>query len=95
MDLVLNLDGAAVNIDVAVVSALTTQYELQRTRAKHDGHPSSAEAARKRTRYPNHDVLPFIVEDFGRPGLHAVSLIRTLATHYTDKSTSEAATHMW
>ena len=93
IDLILALEGDTLNIDVAIVSPLTTQPDLQRTRAKHDGHPSKAEATRKRTRYPNHNVLPFIIEDHGRPGQDTITLIRTLATKYPDLTTSEAATH--
>ena len=95
MDLALNLDGETLNIDVAIVSAYTTQPDLQHTRARHDGHPSKAEATRKQSRYPTHNVLPFIMEDLGRPGKHALSLVRTLASYHPDKTPSEAATHMW
>ena len=95
MDLVLTLDGTVYHVDVAIVSTLTTQPELQRTRAKYDCHAANAMTSKKKTRYPNQQVLPFVLEDFGRASKSAISLIRALATYHPDMTPSQASAHLW
>ena len=95
MDLILALVGAVIRVDVAIVSTLTTQSDLQRTRAKYDCHAANAMISRKQTRYPNQQVLPFVLEDFGRASKPAISLIRTLSTYHPDLTPSQASAHLW
>ena len=95
IDLVLSLSAAETNIDVAIVAACTVQQALLKTRAKHDGHAARHAAARKKDRYPNLRVLPFVLEDFGRPGREAIGLVRALAAMDNEATASESATHLW
>ena len=95
IDLIVQIAGAETHVDVAVVSPLTSQHDLIKTRARHDGHAAIQTANRKRNRYPNLGVLPFVIEDYGRPGKEAIGLVRTLAAADADTTHSQAATHIW
>ena len=59
IDLVVQVSGADTHMDVAMVSPLTAQRDLLKTRAKRDGHAALQTANRKRNRYPELGVLPF------------------------------------
>ena len=88
-------DGVEHKIDVTVVSAHSVNSTTRHSRARYDGHAAGAAENRKRRRYPDHDVLPFVLEDLGRPGKQAVALVRALATYSTERTVSAAATYIW
>ncbi len=95
IDIVVAISGSDTHVDVAVVTPLSRQQDLLTTRGRHDGHAASKAAARKRARYPHIGVLPFVIEDFGRPGKDALGFVRTLAAMDLERTPSEAATHLW
>ena len=95
IDIIINVAGRDTHIDVAVVTPLTAQADLLKTRAKHDGHAALQTANRKRNRYPNMAVLPFVLEDYGRPGKETIGLVRALAAADASTTPSQAATHIW
>ena len=95
IDLVVQVSGADTHVDVAIVSPLTAQHDLLKTRAKHDGHAALQTANRKRNRYPELGVLPFVIEDYGRPGKESIGFVRALAAADTTTTQSQAATRLW
>ena len=71
--------GRRAYIDVAVVTASTPDQERLRRRARDGGAAAAAHEDVKRIRYPGPELVPFVVESLGRPGLAAQRLMRTLA----------------
>ena len=72
--------GVPIFIDVTVVSALA-QESLNCGAAKFDGVAAAIAARKKKAKYPNVDVTPFAIEEHGRLGSDAVTLVRRLAPH--------------
>ena len=78
LDLIVNLNATTINMDIAIAGALTTSPHTRQARARHDGHAAHEAACRKRRRYRRHNVLPFIIEDYGRPGKDTIQFVRTI-----------------
>jgi len=80
MDLIVHspLVSGALQIDLTVVSALSVDA-LGNGAALRDGVASALASRRKVRKYPNTEVYPFAVEDHGRIGEAAVTVIRMLA----------------
>ena len=95
IDVVISIGHDEFNIDVAICSPYSITPEVNFARASIDGHAATTTELRKKRRYPNHNVVPFVVEDFGRPGKTAISMVRTLAAQQNAMSKSQAITHIW
>ena len=80
MDLIVRAPGVLgpIHIDVTVVSA-TSREALKRGSADREEVTADLGAARKRQTYSNIAVVPFVLEESGRLGADALSLVRKLA----------------
>jgi hypothetical protein len=80
MDLVVHAPGRTIPmlLDVTVVSALS-QQSLPSGSARRDGAGAAAAARRKRARYLQANMMPFVIEEHGRLGDDAVAIARQLA----------------
>ena len=67
-----------VHIDLTVVSA-TSREALHRGSADREGVTAELGAHRKRQKYANIAVMPFVLEDSGRLGEDALGLVRKIA----------------
>ena len=70
--------AGGIHVDLTVVSALSVDA-LGNGAALRDGVASALAARKKERRYPNTEVDPFAVEDHGRIGDAALTVIRMLA----------------
>ena len=80
MDLVAHAPGISgpMYIDLTIVSAASREA-LSKGAASTDGAAARSAAARKRAKYPQCPVTPFVIEDHGRLGEEALSLVRKIA----------------
>ena len=80
MDLVIHAPylSEPVHVDVTIVSALA-QEAMAAGAARRDGAAAGVAARRKRAKYPQCTIVPFVVEDHGRFGEDAAALVRRLA----------------
>ena len=80
VDLVIHAPHLAlpVHVDVTIVSALAREA-MAAGGSRRDGAAAGVAARRKRAKYPQCMVTPFVVEDHGRFGEDAVALVRRLA----------------
>ena len=67
-----------IHIDLTVVSALSVEA-LSKGSALHDGIAASIASGRKHSKCPNCRLFPFPVEDHGRFGEDALTVIRMVA----------------
>ena len=80
MDLVIHAPDRSqpVHVDVTIVSALALDA-MGAGAARRDGAAAGVAARRKRAKYPQCTIVPFVVEDHGRFGEDAAALVRRLA----------------
>ena len=80
MDLVVRAPTCAgqFHVDLTVVDAASREA-LQRGAADRDGAAAKVAADHKRRKYPNIDVIPFVLEDHGRLGADAVAFLQRVA----------------
>ena len=89
MDLIVHTPHGAqpILIDVTVVSALAREA-MAAGAPRRDGVAAGVAARHKRAKYPNCTVTPFVIEDHGRFGEDALSLVRRLAPPAKSKRSS-------
>ena len=66
-------------IDVTVVTPLSQEMLRHGTASRVPGAAATAAASHKRRKYPNIDVIPFVIEHFGRWGEDALAFAKSLA----------------
>ena len=72
------------NVDIGFTDPYTRDVAEVRRRAREPGRAAAAYAYRKHARYrpednPTEDLVPFILESFGRPSNRAVNFLRQFA----------------
>ena len=80
MDLVIRAHGIVgqVFVDVTIVSVCAREA-LQKGAALRDGVAAALAARRKRDKYHNIPVVPFVLEEHGRLGADAIALAKKIA----------------
>lgn len=78
MDLVFNLHGALTYLDVSIVAPFSCNPSLVAAASTKPGHMAKRAEKVKFERYPNINLVPFILETTGRPGSHARKFIKYL-----------------
>ena len=92
MDIVFQHGGHTWWVDLAVVSAVSSNPKACAARAQADGAAARAEEGQKRTRYHGR-AYPFVIEALGRPGQQTKTFIRRFVQDCADDfntSTAEA-----
>ena len=93
--------GAPLYVDVVVKAAHSDDPGRLRARARKNGCAAAEAANGKRRRYPEAGtgLVPFALEDGGRPCDEAVSFVRMLAAYRTDAEDGSAdwggASRLW
>ena len=89
MDLVIRAPEITgpVLVDVTIVSP-TSRDALAKGAAVREGAAASIAAGKKRAKYPNIAVVPFVIEEFGRLGEDAIGLVKKIAPKQPDERTT-------
>ena len=78
MDIVFNLRGHTYYIDTAVVRPFSSNAGLTSSASARPGCMAKREEKKKFDRYPRINLVPFILENAGRPGYHAQKFMKHL-----------------
>ena len=78
MDLVFNLNGSVTYLDVSIVAPFSCNPSLVSAPSTNPGLMTKRAEKNKFDRYPNINLVPFILETTGRPGPHARKFISYL-----------------
>ncbi|CAK0790897.1 unnamed protein product [Prorocentrum cordatum] len=82
LDIVVELEGTTFFLDVAIVDVLSTDSALERQRASRDGAAACRMEDEKRTKYPSANVVPLVIESYGRINVSGMAWLRRA---YRDK----------
>ena len=85
LDIATDIDGTTALIDVSVVDVFSTNLALERQRSRRDGAVASAMADAKRSKYPGPNVVPLVLESFGRIDLTGLAWLRRAYRGQPDK----------
>ena len=78
MDLVYTRDGHTTYVDVAIVTPFSADARLLAQAGAKAGYMARRQEKKKFARYPNHRLVPFVLETTGRPGFHARKFVADL-----------------
>ena len=79
--------------DVAVVAPFSGNAALLAQSSAKGGYMARREEKEKIRRYPNHRLVPFVMETTGRPGYHARKFVRELVADA--ETPARAAQELW
>ena len=68
--------GISYLIDVAIVDVLSTDAALECQRAKRDGAAALTMEDKKRVKYPGPNIVPIIIESYGRMNTAGLAWLR-------------------
>ena len=88
MDIVDRRAGGLLKVDVAIASVASVDRAELARRARDPGRPARLEVKKNLRRY-GPSVLPFVLEDTGRPSASACRLLRELARSQEEADESE------
>ena len=93
MDLVFTHDGQTTYIDVAIVAPWSADAGHLAQASTKGGYMARKEEKSKFTRYPNHRLIPFVLETTGRPGFHARKFVSDMVADHPQPSV--ASQNIW